>query len=155
MTRTRYASVDGAAGFTLLEMLVVLVIVGLISAVTLPALTTPSDGVRLRAVTRGVTSALRLTRAAAVTRHAEMALVLDLEARTFESPMIAAKQFGSDISAEMVIAEPERATPSRGAFRFFPDGSSTGGDIRLHLAGRVARICVSWLTGQIREGEQC
>jgi general secretion pathway protein H len=46
-------------------------------------------------------------------------------------------------------------SPSRGAFLFFPDGSSTGGDIRLELAGREARVCVSWLTGQAQEGTQC
>jgi general secretion pathway protein H len=155
MTTVRTAAHYSTAGFTLVEMLVVLAIVGFIAAVALPALTTPSDGVRLRAVASEVLSALRLTRAGAITRHAEMALVLDLEAHTLQSPVVPAKRFGSDITAEMVIAEPERATPARGAFRFFPDGSSTGGDIRLRLAGREARICVSWLTGQAREGERC
>jgi general secretion pathway protein H len=102
-----------------------------------------------------VLGALRLTRAGAITQGEDMALILDLEAHTLRSPVIAEKRFGFDVSAAMVIAEPERLSPSRGAFRFFPDGSSTGGDIRLRLGGRDARICVSWLTGQPREGEQC
>jgi general secretion pathway protein H len=143
------------AGFTLVEMIVVLAILGLIAAVTLPAVTTPTDSVRLRAVGSDLLGALRLTRAAAISRHAEMALVLDLEARTLQSPVVRETRFASDIGVGMVIAEPERTSPSRGAFRFFPDGSSTGGDIRLQLARREARICVSWLTGEAREGGDC
>jgi general secretion pathway protein H len=155
MTALRSAPVCSAAGFTLVEMLVVLAILGLVAAVTLPALTTPSDSVRLRATTGELLAALRLTRTGAITRHTEMALVLDLEARTMQSPVVPVRRFEPDVTAEMVIAEPERTTPSRGAFRFFPDGSSTGGDIRLRLSGREARICVSWLTGQVREADQC
>jgi len=155
MTSLHSSPIPREAGFTLVEMLVVLAILGLIAAVTLPALGTPSDGVRLRAVTSDLVAALRLTRAAAITAHNDMALVLDLEARTLQSPAVPQKRLPPELTAEMVIAEPERITPSRGAFRFFPDGSSTGGDIRLHLAGREARICVSWLTGQAREGDRC
>jgi general secretion pathway protein H len=136
-------------------MLVVLAILGLIAAITLPALGTPSDSVRLRATASDLLAALRLTRAAAITSHRDMALVLDLEARTLQSPAVPQKRLAPDITAEMVVAEPERTTPSRGAFRFFPDGSSTGGDIRLHLAGRETRICISWLTGQALEGDRC
>jgi general secretion pathway protein H len=155
MTTSRAASACSVAGFTLAEMLVVLAIIGLIAAVTLPALTAPSDGVQLRAIVDDVLGALRLTRVAAVIQHAEMTLVLDLEARSMGSPVVPEKRFQSDLTAEMVIAEPERIAPSRGAFRFFPDGSSTGGDIHLHLRGRDAHVCISWLTGQAREGAPC
>jgi general secretion pathway protein H len=155
MTRSPHARTISNAGFTLVEMLVVLTILGLIAAVTLPALTTPSDSVRLRALTNDLLSALRLTRAAAITRSTETVLVLDLEAHTLQSSVVPEKRLGPDVTAKMTIAEPERLTPSRGAFRFFPDGSSTGGDIHLGLAGREVHICVSWLTGQSREGERC
>jgi general secretion pathway protein H len=155
MTLLGSAPIPRAAGFTLVEMLVVITILGLIAAISLPALTTPSDSVRLRAVTSEIIAALRMTRAAAITAHRDMALVLDLDARTLQSPAVPQKRLPPELTAEMVIAEPERISPSRGAFRFFSDGSSTGGDIRLHLAGREARICISWLTGQTREGDQC
>jgi general secretion pathway protein H len=155
MTLLPSAPIPRAAGFTLVEMLVVIAILGLIAAITVPAVSTPSDAVRLRAVTSEVIAALRMTRAAAITAHRDMALVLDLDARTLQSPALPQKRLPTELGAKMVIAEPERISPSRGAFRFFPDGSSTGGDIHLHLAGRETRICVSWLTGQAREGDRC
>jgi len=144
-----------AAGFTLLELLVVLAILVLVAAVALPRLTGPSDGVRLQSAVRDLLGALRLTRAAAITRNVEMALVIDVEQRTLQSPVVPSRRFEADIASQMKIAETERATPSRGGFRFFPDGSSTGGDIRLRLGGREMRICVHWLTGQARQDEAC
>ena len=144
-----------AAGFTLLELLVVLAILVLVAAVALPRLTGPSDGVRLQSAVRDLLGALRLTRAAAITGNVEMALVIDVEQRTLQSPVVPPRRFEADIASRMKIAEVERASPSRGGFRFFPDGSSTGGDIRFRLGGREMRVCVHWLTGQARQDEEC
>jgi general secretion pathway protein H len=144
-----------AAGFTLLELLVVLAILVLVAAVALPRLTGPSDSVRLQTAVRDLIGALRLTRAAAITRNMEMALVIDVEQRTLQSPVVPPRRFETDIASQLKLAETERATPSRGGFRFFPDGSSTGGDVRLRLGGREMRVCVHWLTGQARQDEAC
>jgi general secretion pathway protein H len=115
-----------AAGFSLLELLVVLAIIVLIASVALPRLTGPSEGARLQTAVRDLMAALRLTRAAAVTQNREMALVVDLDRRILQSPVVAPQRLSDDIASQMTIAETERATASRGAFRFFPDGSSTG-----------------------------
>jgi general secretion pathway protein H len=155
MIQPRSTLVASAAGFTLLEMLVALAILGLLAALTLPILVKPSDGFRLRTAANDLITALRLARTGAILRQAEMVVVIDLEQRTMESPMMPMKRLPPDIAADMRIAAPERATASRGGFRFFPDGSSTGGDVRLRAGGREARICVSWLTGQAREGGEC
>ena len=47
------------------------------------------------------------------------------------------------------------AGPTGGAIRFFPDGSSTGGEIMLAGAAGTFFVRVDWLTGRIRidEGE--
>ena len=60
----------------------------------------------------------------------------------------------ADVAVKLKIAEPERAR-SRGGFRFFPDGSSTGGDMVLALHGREAKICVDWLSGIARRAASC
>jgi general secretion pathway protein H len=144
-----------AAGFTLLELLLVLAILALVAAIALPALSSPSDGVRLRTAAGGVAAGLRLARAAAIARNGDIAVVIDADKRTIEAKGFPLRRFGTDIDVELTIAERERSTPSRGGFRFFGDGSSTGGDIALRLRGRELRLCVDWLTGAVRQGSTC
>lgn len=51
--------------------------------------------------------------------------------------------------ALQVAATPASSDP---AIHFYPDGSSSGGNVRLRMAGREQRIDVSWLTGVARLG---
>jgi general secretion pathway protein H len=144
-----------AAGFSLLEMLVVVAILALASALLMPMLERPSDTLRLEASARDLVGAMRLTRAAAIAGNAELALMIDVEERTFESPAVPRRSLDPNIEAKLTFAEPMRETEARGGFRFFPDGSSTGGDVRLKLNGREAKICVDWFTGAARQAADC
>jgi general secretion pathway protein H len=152
---TRERDNEFAAGFSLLEMLAVVAILALVATVVMPSLARPSESVALQASARDLVSALRLARAAAIARNAEMTLTIDVDRRIFESPANPARSFAADVAAQLKVAEPERAGWSRGSFRFYPDGSSTGGDVLLSLRGKQARICVDWLTGQARQAGSC
>jgi general secretion pathway protein H len=144
------------AGFTLVELLVVLAIIALVAGIGVPYMTgRSSDRVRLETTARHIAEALRVSRAAAVLRNAEIALTIDTENHNFESAAAPRRTVDSDIAIRLKIAEPERLTSSRGGVRFFPDGSSTGGDIYLSLHGLDARICVNWLSGETRQGASC
>jgi general secretion pathway protein H len=144
-----------ATGFTLLELLVVLSILALLAAIAVPALVAPSDGVRLRAAGSEIAATLRLARSVAIARNREVAVAIDAEKRFIESTGSTAQHFAPDIFVELTIAEGERTSPSRGGFRFFPDGSSTGGSILLRLRGRELRLCVDWMTGRAGQGAEC
>jgi general secretion pathway protein H len=146
---------NSAAGFTLLELLLVLSILALLTAIAVPLLTSPSDGVRLRSAGEQIAAALRLARAGAIARNGEVAIVIETESRTIHQNGSAVQKFASDIFVQLTIAESERATPTRGGFRFFADGSSTGGDILLRLRERELRLCVDWLTGKAGQGAEC
>jgi len=139
-----------SAGFTLLEMLAVLAILALVAALTLPTLRHPPDNLRLEAATRTLASALRLSRAQAIARNADVVLTIHVDRRVFESSTGSAIQLDQEISVEMIFAAPERRGRAVGAIRFFPDGTSSGGDIVLSLDKRRARISVNWLTGEAR-----
>jgi general secretion pathway protein H len=148
---------DGSsvAGFTLIEMLVVMTIMALVATLAVPMLAQPSNALRLETTARAIAGALRLTRAAAIGQNADIALDIDVDQHTFKSAAVAAQSFAPGIVAELKVAEPERTTRSHGAFRFFPDGSSTGGDVVLRLGDREVRICVNWLTGEARRRKDC
>ena len=143
------------AGFTLLEMLIVLTLLVLVAVLIVPPLARPSDNFRLQSTARDVVGALRLTRGAAILRGTEMTVVIDVDKRTVESPVVPRKSLFPEVVAQLKVAEPERITPARGGFRFFPDGSSTGGDVALTLRDKKVTLCVNWMTGLAQEGANC
>lgn len=144
------------AGFTLLELLAVIAIISLASAIAIPFLHgSSSDSVRLRAAADAFTGAVRATRASAIEHDSQAVLMVDLDRHTLTSPALRPHNFAPEIGAELTVAEPERVSRSRGGIRFYPDGTSTGGDLHFSLHGRDTRICVNWLTGAPRIGSDC
>ncbi|WP_316205377.1 GspH/FimT family pseudopilin [Bradyrhizobium sp. SZCCHNS3004] len=147
---------DGAsAGFTLIEMLAVLVILALTAAAAMPLLLSGAGTVSLDAATIELAAALRATRAAAIVQNRVMTLSVDVDRRTFGSDVVGSRAFAPGIQAKLTYAAATRSGPAVGGFRFFPDGSSTGGDLSLELHGRQVRLCVDWLTGTVRTAAAC
>jgi general secretion pathway protein H len=143
------------AGFTLVEMLVVVVIVAMVASVALPLLGRPSAGLRLKAMTGEIIAALRLTREAAIVRNTETALMIDVDRHTLQSPVVPLRRLAPDVTTKLEFVAPEQAGRSSGGFRFFPDGSSTGGTVTLLLHDQQAKICIQWLTGEARQPPSC
>ena len=136
-----------SAGYSLIELVVVLAIVSLAASLITVALRRAPDSVRLEVAARNLASALRLARATAIGRHRETLFILDAEQRTFESALNQRGQFDADISVNLIVAAPERRG-AVGGFRFFPNGSSTGGRVDLTLNSWQATVLVSWVTGE-------
>ena len=143
------------AGFTLVEMLVVLAIIALTTTFAVPLLSGGSEGLRLDMASSELAAALRVTRSAAIARNVQMILMVDVDHRTFGSPVVSARPFAPNIEAKLTFAAGMRSGFSDGGFQFFPDGSSTGGDVTLSLRGKQAKLCVDWLTGIVRRGPTC
>jgi general secretion pathway protein H len=146
---------DLDAGFTLIEMLVVLTILALTTTLVVPLVSGGSEGARLQMVASDLASAFRLTRSAAITRNREMNLMIDVNKRTFSSAVVSQRAFSPDIDARLTFAAGLGSGATDGGFRFFPDGSSTGGDVTLSLRGTQTKLCVDWLTGVVRRDRAC
>ncbi|MDJ0944591.1 MAG: GspH/FimT family pseudopilin [Kiloniellales bacterium] len=145
---------DPAAGFTLLELLVVVAIIGLIFAVLPTGVFGGREGVELRATARQVAEDLRRARGQAIAGNREVAFLLDLEQRRFGLPgrgALAALPEG--VEAEVLTASEALSEATQASIRFFPDGSSTGGAVTLSGAGKSYEITVRWLTGEVRLAE--
>jgi general secretion pathway protein H len=143
------------AGFTLIEMLVVLAILVLTASIAMPLLSGGSDGLRLQIAASELAAAFRATRSAAILRNTETTLLIDVDRRTFRSTVVAPRAFATGIDARLTFAAGVGAAPSDGGFRFFPDGSSTGGNVLLSLHGQQTRVCIDWLTGQVLRAGAC
>lgn len=145
----------GEAGFTLVEMLLVVAILALAMTFAGPLLSTGSQGTQLQMAANELTSAFRLTRSAAIARNMAADLVIDVDKGTFASAVVSKRAFASEIEAKLRFAAGIGARVSDGSFRFFPDGSSSGGDVLLSLRGRQVKLCVDWLTGEVRRDAAC
>lgn len=73
-----------ARGFTLVEILIVVVIAGMMAAIAVPGFTRAMKGAQLRTAARTLSMAHKYARNMAVLRQLPMALVLDTEGREVE-----------------------------------------------------------------------
>lgn len=138
-------------GFTLLELLVVMVILSLLLTTVPPLLSRAIPGTELRGAARELVAGLREARGQAIASGRDVALVLDLEGRWFQVEGAARKrQLPSAIALRLTTAESETEEEgNRGRIRFYPDGSASGGRVTLAREGQTRVVEVDWLTGRV------
>ncbi|ARO26432.1 hypothetical protein CO659_16605 [Rhizobium sp. S9] len=139
------------AGFSLLEMLVVLVLLGALFAVALPQFHRSTSGMA-RSLAYRIVEEARFARLVAIKRGSETALAIDTTARVVRSDIgREVITVPASVSLNATVGKNADTTISRGDIRFFADGSSTGGEIRLHRdAEKDIAIRINWLTGAAR-----
>ncbi len=135
------------AGFTLIEMLVVLTILALMMVVVVPSVNrgltkTVSD------VARDVQISLRKARTSAITQQKNTAFVVDTKNREFQIYGQKITHLPENIDLIAKVAQSE-AMEGKAAVRFYPDGSSTGGRISVRQEGEQILINIDWLTGRV------
>lgn len=148
--RCRRPCAMAESGFTLLEMLIVLAIIGLAAAIAVPLLKPPTQALRLEQAARKLADALRATRGYAIGHDEVTELAIDLDRGTYESVVTAKETLASDIAVRLTFANDLHVRPASGGIRFYPSGGSSGGDIFMRLADRTEHISINWLTGSAR-----
>lgn len=146
---------SGQQGFTLLELMVVLAIVGLMLGVVGPSIL-GSTRSELRADSAAVAAALRDARDRAIATSSEQTFLIDVERRSYRVAGGPPTALPESRLVSLYTAEEEIVRNVEGGIRFYPDGSSTGGRVGLRdadarIAGYV--VGVDWLTGRISIGE--
>ena len=137
------------AGFTLLELLVVLAIIGLLLVATPALISQARPRLDARVATWTLMEDLRAARGLAIASGKETQVVFNIR-RDFYTTPPDSTMHRLPKRAVLEFRGPGReVSGSQAIIRFFPDGSSTGGQVRLTSGGSAHRITAHWLTGRI------
>ncbi len=147
---THRASVSTNGGFSLVEVIVVMLLLALVASVVAINVSRNLENTRVRTVSRDLVAAMKYTRGQAIAKGQSMTLVFNLEKNTYQAPGRKPVAIPRGMELGVYTADSEIIDDSRAGIRFFSDGSSTGGRVTLLYKGREWRINVNWLTGEIR-----
>jgi general secretion pathway protein H len=134
-------------GFTLLEVIVVLFVVGLAAALVAPTIGRSTEMIRVRAEVTGFAALLRHAREQAITSRRAHSVVVDPETRR------ATLMAGDEVRRTRTF--PPRFTieaepPTHLTVTFEPEGSSTGGEYWIKASGATYHVTVDATTGRVR-----
>jgi general secretion pathway protein H len=134
-------------GFTLVELLVVLVIISLVLAMVGTSISRNISSAEMRSAVGKIAASLRSTRTQAILTKSEQVFLIDTEALTYKAGAHEVEELPEGIKLELNTARSELTSESAGGIRFYPDGGSTGGNVKIEANGRIYRVNVAWLTG--------
>jgi general secretion pathway protein H len=141
-------------GFTLLEVMMVLVLAGIMYALLLAVPMRGASVADLKSAARTLASGLRQAQTTAMATRRDAVLTVDVEAREFLMPGdTEARKLPDGLDLKLYTAQSEVANARKGAIRFYPDGSSTGGRITVSAGERKYLVDVDWLTGRVSIGD--
>lgn len=137
-------------GFTLLELIIVLLISVLGFAVIGSNISSGNQSTRLKSAARDIASALRYAHGQALMARKPVSVAISLADNSYRisnRPKI--YHLDTEIDISLTVAEEEFTEDQEGSIRFFGDGSSTGGRVILELGNLVQTIDVNWITGAV------
>ncbi|WP_158258285.1 GspH/FimT family pseudopilin [Rhodopila globiformis] len=126
----------GEAGFTLIEMIVVIAIVGLVAGLVLIRQPWTSAGFERQATQRALADALHLARSRAIAQGRNVSILTGAAGFSVDGGPVRALPAHEALSASRIV--------------FMPDGGSSGGTIVLAAGQKRIAMTVNWLTGRVR-----
>ena len=151
------------SGFTMIELLIVTVLIGLIAALAVPEFAGAIQKIRWHSISNDIVSALRLARSSAIAKQTQFGVDFDTENGriTVFKDMVNKSSFTFDygdsvVAVDSIAAEIDYffASPSDQAICFFPNGraSDWGHIMGLHYTDEIYQtftISVLPATGRV------
>lgn len=141
-----------AQGFTLIELMLVLMLMGIASVIVMPNIEKGMQDREVRRSALGLAAAARNLRSRAIDEGMPQLLVLDLDQNNYRAARGAEVHLPADVKFAAVVGGEILDREAR-QFIFFPNGSSHGGSIAISGGRGVSySIRLEALTGKIQVG---
>lgn len=137
------------AGFTLIEMIVVLVVLGLVLGLVVTRGPVRSRALEARAAASRLAAALRNARGEAIVANRPVTLVLDVAQHSYRVDRGSPTVLPPEMALSVIAASGETLGGRLGGITFEPDGSSSGGRIEIRDGTRRMQVGIDWLTGRV------
>lgn len=147
---------DRDQGFTLLELIIVVLVIALVLAVSYPSLSRGSTSIRLRATGRDIISTFRYAREKAVTEQTGMRVTVDRE----KQELILSDELGDgarkyrlpeNVKIQRMAAGGNEVAEGSLVVRFLPNGSADSAELLIESkSGSTLRIVTDPITGGAR-----
>ncbi|MEQ1694528.1 MAG: GspH/FimT family pseudopilin [Hyphomicrobiaceae bacterium] len=138
------------AGFSMLELLVVLAILAAVMTVALPNFQSPGSRTNIDAITVEIAGQLKALRARAIASNRDQTFVLDAPAHAYTAGEAAAvTRLPKTVAITFESAREISRGPGDARLIFFSTGGSTGGRLSLSQDQSRRAVAVDWLTGTV------
>ena len=139
---------DGSqAGFTLIEVIVVLAVLGLVAGLVLTRGPQRSAALEMQAAANAVAQTMRVARTRAIVSNQRVIVAFDPQAATLRIGTGAPRALPAGIG--MSVVSTAGLAGALAGIVFLPDGSSSGGRVELANGVRRTQVGVDWLTGRV------
>jgi general secretion pathway protein H len=140
----------GAAGFTLLELVVAISIGGMLLAASIPSSVRFYESMQYRQAIRDVITMLSTARYTAINTGRAQDITLNPKTNVLRLNKDT-RQLPAKFNI-VIHAARELNRDSEGVIRFYPEGGSSGGDIEIvQPSGSGVKISVDWLVGRVTQ----
>lgn len=145
--------VKNTKGFSLLEMIVVMVLVGLLTALSAPTVGNSLSNLRLKTTARKLSAVLRGVRSKAISDKKKYSVALDPDNSSYSYPDNGTNKTISlpeNIVFDKIDLKDEMMERQSNVY-FYPKGNCTGGSIILsNERKQVVQIKIETLTGRVK-----
>jgi general secretion pathway protein H len=141
---------SASRGFTLIELTVVLLLMGLITALAAPNFNGRWQEMQARRCVREMAAEFRQARNHAMSAQVETLVRIDLANRSLVSSADGrARALPAGVSIDVIAAGSETVGERVSGIRFYPDGSASGGRVSVSTGRARLSVDVNWLTGKV------